>query len=115
MHPHLPMADPDAGFSPAGEENWVQAVPTGNGIPNPKGWEAPSDSSRSGRHHVSDWVYVHSRLLKFQAEHLTMQGIPVFKTYQAEVDDSYEDLYNREKKEALLILYLLFGDSVCPA
>ena len=44
-----------------------------------------------------------------------MQGIPVFKTYQAEVDDSYEDLYNREKKEALLILYLLFADGVCPA
>ena len=49
---------------------------------------------------VSDWVYVHSQLLKFQAEHITMQDIPVFKTYQAEVDDSYEDLFNREKKKA---------------
>lgn len=49
---------------------------------------------------VSDWVYVHSQLLKFQAEHITMQDIPVFKTYQAEVDDSYEDLFSREKKKA---------------
>lgn len=49
---------------------------------------------------VSDWVYVHSQLLKFQAEHLTMQGIPIFKTYQAEVKDSHEELFNREKKEA---------------
>ena len=49
---------------------------------------------------ISDWVYVHSQLLKFQAEHITMQDIPVFKTYQAEVDDSYEDLFDREKKKA---------------
>lgn len=49
---------------------------------------------------VSDWIYVHSQLLKFQAEHITMQDIPVFKTYQAEVDDSYEDLFSREKKKA---------------
>ena len=49
---------------------------------------------------VSDWVYVHSQLLKFQAEHITMQDIPVFKTYQAEVDDSYEESFTRKKKEA---------------
>lgn len=49
---------------------------------------------------VSDWVYVHSQLLKFQAEHITMQDIPVFKTYQAEVDDSYEEAFTRKKKEA---------------
>lgn len=53
---------------------------------------------------VSDWVYVHSRLLKFQAEHITMQDIPVFKTYQAEVDDSYEESFTRKKKEAYDVL-----------
>ena len=53
---------------------------------------------------VSDWVYVHSQLLKFQAEHLTMQGIPIFKTYQAEVDDSYEESFTRKKKEAYDVL-----------
>lgn len=49
---------------------------------------------------VSDWVYVHSQLLKFQAEHLTMQDIPVFKTYQAEVEDLCVELFNLEKKRA---------------
>lgn len=53
---------------------------------------------------VSDWVYVHSQLLKFQAEHITMQDIPVFKTYQAEVDDSYEESFTRKKKEAYDVL-----------
>lgn len=29
------------------------AVSAGNGIPDPKSWEAPSDLGRSGRHHIS--------------------------------------------------------------
>ena len=29
------------------------AVCAGNGIPDPKGWEAPSDLGRSGRHHAT--------------------------------------------------------------
>ena len=29
------------------------AVCAGNGIPDSKGWEAPSDASRSGRYHIS--------------------------------------------------------------
>ena len=30
------------------------AVSAGNGIPDPKSWEAPSDFGRSGRHHCED-------------------------------------------------------------
>ena len=33
-----------------------------------------------------------------------MQDIPVFKTYQAEVDDSYEESFTRKKKEAYDVL-----------
>ena len=58
MHPHLPVADPDAGFSLAGEGSWARAVSTGNEIPDLKGWEAPSDFGRSGRHHVYGGFYV---------------------------------------------------------
>lgn len=82
------------------------AVCAGNGIPDSKGWEAPSDLGRSGRHHVPSELdgqkiaFSESELTPDLLSNLAENNVRSVKVMSDEsIAAGYMDYLHKQKKD----------------
>ena len=95
------------------------AVCAGHGIPDSKGWEAPSDASRSGRYHTEDGKCPMQELLDSLEPKLlakTLRSIDLLEKngpllrepYSKSLEDGIFELRTKQGSNITRVLYFFF-------